>query len=197
MKHSQKTDVEGGVPAEGPVENGSSMKTLYNSERSSLRERLSPIGQRCKSFWETNKRYIIIAGVGIVLIVIVLAVSVSVAGRNTNQEAAAPAPERDQELERIMSTISSSESLSDPNSPQYMAKQWIIEEDPLQLAPSDFVSDERILQRYSLAVFYFATGGSESWKPNSWLQGEECSGQFWIGLSCNDSNEIRAMAFGK
>ena len=197
MKHSQKNDVEGGVPVEGPLENGSSMKTQYNSERSSLRDRLSPFGQRCKSFWDEHKRLIITAGVGVILIVIVIAVSVSVSGNNNNQEAAAPAPERDQELVEIMSTISTSQSLSDPNSPQYMAKQWMIEEDPLQLTPSDFVSDGRILQRYALAVFYFSTGGPESWDPNSWLQGEECISQYWIGLSCNDNDEVRAMAFGK
>lgn len=197
MKRPERSDVEDGVPVEAPLETkGSSTRTQY-SERPSFRERLAPHGQRFKSFCGTNKRLIITAGIGLLLIVIVVVISVTVSGRNTNQESAAPVPERDQELLEIMSTISSSESLSDPSSPQYMAKLWMIEEDPLQLTPSDTVSDERILQRYSLAVFYFATGGPESWDPNSWLQGEPCSGSFWIGLSCNDSDEVRAIAFGK
>eukprot|EP00544_Gedaniella_sp_CCMP2646_P011764 CAMPEP_0202482554 /NCGR_PEP_ID=MMETSP1361-20130828/1956_1 /ASSEMBLY_ACC=CAM_ASM_000849 /TAXON_ID=210615 /ORGANISM="Staurosira complex sp., Strain CCMP2646" /LENGTH=564 /DNA_ID=CAMNT_0049110493 /DNA_START=48 /DNA_END=1740 /DNA_ORIENTATION=- len=206
MEHPQKSDVEGGVPFESPLENTSSTKTQYPSERSSLRERLTPFGLRCKSFceitWlrcksfcENNRRLVITTGVGTIFVVIVVVISVTVSGRNTNQEAATVAPRRDQELVNIMSTISSSQSLSDPTSPQYMAKQWLIEEDPLQLTPSDFVSEGRILQRYALAVFYFATGGPESWDPNSWLQGQECAGQYWIGLSCNDNDEVRAMAF--
>lgn len=208
MEHPQKSDVEGGVPVESPLENTSSTKTQYPSERSSLRERLTPFGLRCKffcenvwlrckSFCENNRRLVITAGVGAIFVVIVVVISVTVSGRNTNQEAATVAPRRDQELVNIMSTISSSQSLSDQTSPQYMAKQWMIEEDPLQLTPSDFVSDGRILQRYALAVFFFATGGPESWDPNSWLQGEECAGQYWIGLSCNDNDEVRAMAFGE
>lgn len=220
VRHPTKRDVEGGVPvgapSEGPLErkqSGTHSGTQEYSERApSLRERvssrvsssrqslsssLSSFGQRALAFCRNNKKPLIIGGIAVLLIVIVVVISVTVTGRDTTEETAPAAPARDQALTDIMSTISTSHSLSDPNSPQYQAKEWLINDDPLALTPSDTVSDERILQRYALAVFYFATNGPEKWNPNSWMLGNECSGQFWIGLSCNDNDEVRSMAFGK
>lgn len=193
MERPEKSDVEGGVPVERPLDS-SSIETY--SDRPSLRERFSPFGRRLSTFWQNNKKLIVLGGIGVLLIVIVVVISVTVTGRDTNEEAAQTTA-RDQALTDIMSTVSSSQALSDPSSPQYMAKEWMINDDPLQLTPSETVTDQRIVQRYALAVFYFATGGPESWNPNSWMAGNECSGQFWIGLSCDDNDEVRAMAFGK
>jgi hypothetical protein len=184
----KKSDVEGGVPVEGPLSTTTAANyDHYNGP--SFRQRLS-------SFWHEHKKLIILGGIGVLLIVIVIVISVTVSGRSNEQESAS-LPARDQALTNIMATVSSSESLSDPTSPQYKAKEWMISVDPLQLTPSETVTNQRILQRYALAVFYFATGGPESWDPNSWMTGDECSGQFWIGLSCDDNDEVRAMAFGK
>jgi len=47
------------------------------------------------------------------------------------------------------------------NSPQYLAKNWIVYDDPLQLSTSSLGSTEALIQRFVLAVFYFATGGEE------------------------------------
>lgn len=48
-------------------------------------------------------------------------------------------------------------SLTDPTSPQWMATQWLADEDDLL---DSYLSDpERFQQRYALVVFYFATGG--------------------------------------
>lgn len=193
QQHPEKSDVEGGVPVEGPLDRET---TPRRSDSLSLEQRLSSLGQRVSTFWQNHKKMIILGGIGFLLIVIVVVISVTVSGRDTNEQTAA-VPARDQELTDIMLTITSSEDLFNPESPQYEAKEWMINEDPLVLTPSETVSDERILQRYALAVFYFATDGPESWNPNSWMAGNECSGQFWIGLSCDDYDEVRAMAFGK
>lgn len=183
----------------------SSKQRLSSSLQSlaSSRPSLSSVGNRCTPCWQSftslcrnNKKWLAIGGIGVLLIVIVVTISVTVTGRDTNTETT-PVPERDQALMNIFSTVSTSESLSDPNSPQYQAAKWMIDDDPLVLTPSIITTNERVIQRYALAVFYFATGGPESWNPNSWMLGNECSGQFWIGLSCNDNDEVRSMAFGK
>ncbi len=50
--------------------------------------------------------------------------------------------------------------LSDPTSPEYMAKEWIIHEDPMQLWPTD----KAFIQRYLLAAFYFDTHQIADWR---------------------------------
>ena len=50
--------------------------------------------------------------------------------------------------------------LSDPTSPEYMAKEWIIHEDPMQLWPTD----KAFIQRYLLAAFYFDTHQVADWR---------------------------------
>jgi hypothetical protein len=61
-------------------------------------------------------------------------------------------------------------SLEDPESPQSLALEWL--ESPLN---SDYVSDERLIQRYALATLYYATDG-ENWNSKFlWLtSGDEC-----------------------
>jgi hypothetical protein len=172
----RKRDVEGGVPvAEGPLE----QETAPDSKLS--------------SFWQRNKKYIILGGIGLLIVVIVIVVSVVVTGDDGSEGS----PSREQALTDIMLTVSTSESLSTEGTPQFKAKEWLINIDSLKLIPSETVTDQRVLQRYSLAVFYYATGGSDSWDPNSWLTEDECSGQYWTGISCDDEREVRAMAFGK
>jgi len=216
MQHTEKSDVEGGVPVAGPLDTTiltppdrpsmwKRISTVPNSARSSFWKRSTSTHdsdgpswkQRLSFYWQNKKELIIFGGIGVLLIVIVVVISVTVSGRDKNAESAPASPSRDQALMDIVSTISSSQALSDPTSPQYKAKAWLILDDPLLLTPSETITDQRILQRYALAVFYFATGGPETWNPNSWMQGNECSGQFWIGLSCNDNDEVRAIAFGK
>ena len=52
------------------------------------------------------------------------------------------------------------QKLSDPTSPEYKAKEWIIHEDPLQLVPTD----KNFIQRYLLAAFYFDTHQQGEWR---------------------------------
>jgi hypothetical protein len=102
---------------------------------------------------------------------------------------------REKALLDIFSMVSSS-GLNDDGSPQDQAKQWMFRSDPLTLSLSDSVSEDRIAQRYALAVFYFSTNGPKTWDANNWLQGDECSNLYWTGLSCTEDNKVRAIAFG-
>ena len=51
--------------------------------------------------------------------------------------------------------VSSPSDVDTPGSPQFLATNWIIEEDPEFLCPQD----PRLIQRYVMAVFYYSTRG--------------------------------------
>eukprot|EP00538_Stauroneis_constricta_P006429 CAMPEP_0119548968 /NCGR_PEP_ID=MMETSP1352-20130426/2766_1 /TAXON_ID=265584 /ORGANISM="Stauroneis constricta, Strain CCMP1120" /LENGTH=725 /DNA_ID=CAMNT_0007594385 /DNA_START=340 /DNA_END=2517 /DNA_ORIENTATION=- len=58
---------------------------------------------------------------------------------------------------------SSSVDLSNPQSPQYRAAKWIAEEDTLEIEMDGDAQHSFFIERYALAVLYYATGG-ETWK---------------------------------
>ena len=67
-------------------------------------------------------------------------------------------------------------ALTDPSSPQSQALTWIYTQ------RSSDLSDERMLQRWGLASFYFGTNGDNWIVKDGWLQHQsECS---WHGVSC-------------
>ena len=103
---------------------------------------------------------------------------------------------REEALIEILNQVSPI-GFDDKESPQFKAKEWLLHNDSMQLTPSATTTNERIVQRYALAVFFYATDGPNSWSKNNWLIGDECSNQFWTGMSCDDDKKIRAIAFGK
>jgi len=113
---------------------------------------------------------------------------------DTHNNAKTTLTPREQTLMDLFKTVSP-KGLDTKNSAQYLAREWIIHSDLLKLTPSETISRNRVLQRYILAVFYYSTGGSRTWKHNNWLEGDECSNMVWTGISCNDDNTIRAIAF--
>jgi hypothetical protein len=55
-----------------------------------------------------------------------------------------------------------------------------LEEDPAEIDPCSYPS---VQQRYTLAAFYFATGGDDWEESFGWLSdSQECS---WVGIGCN------------
>jgi hypothetical protein len=111
-----------------------------------------------------------------------------------------------------------SEKLYDPSTAEYLAKEWIIFEDSLQLLPMD----ANLVQRFLLAAFYFETHKSGEWlscnhqgedNPDEtcdyqrivtiypltyeavpgirWLSSShECN---WAGLQCDELNQTRVV----
>jgi len=67
--------------------------------------------------------------------------------------------ERRDEILRILSTVSRSNLFFETGSPQQDAFNWIVDEDSAQLCPDD----DSLVQRYTLAVFYYSTNGDD-WK---------------------------------
>jgi hypothetical protein len=155
----------------------------------------------------------VLSGVSVLLIAAIIAVSVLVFGKKdpeaTIQPTVAPTASptlqpvmtREQVLDDFITKVTGKVELQDEESPQSLARKWLVEDDDLwsslEKVPSDY---ERVIQRYALAVFYYATNGHIAWglsDDTSWLDGDECSGDFWFGLDCNAQDQVRTIAFGK
>jgi len=151
----------------------------------------------------SRRMYFIWGTIALVIIAAIIAVSVTLSkssGSNstgtTETDTDASLSPREKALLEIFQSVSS-EGLHDVESPQYKAREFIFHADPLNLTPSQSVSNDRIAQRYALAVFYFSTNGHNTWAENNWLQGDECENVYWTGISCNDESEVRAISFGE
>ena len=101
---------------------------------------------------------------------------------------------------------STEESLRDANSPQGKAIAWLVNEDPYVLQQGLTFRVEKYIQRYVLAVFYFALGGDD-WEicnradsdcsddKKSWLSAyNECD---WFLLDCNQRGYVNTVDFCK
>ena len=86
----------------------------------------------------------------------------------------------------VLLTVSTKESLSQLHTPQLKALDWIANRDPLQLEPDS----NHLLQRYALAVLYFATS-ELGWKREmNWLSPlHECEWKADGGVRACDSNQ--------
>ena len=109
-------------------------------------------------------------------------------------------------LVRSLSPISGEDAFADKTSPQYMAVEWLAEEDTYGVSLN--AADPMLLQRYALAVVYYALGGP-FWRIcgqgdetctgdaeiNSWLSPtSECS---WYGILCGESGMVEEFYFRK
>lgn len=114
--------------------------------------------------------------------------------------------ERRADITAFIITVSGVLILLDPQSPQFRAYQWLMNDDPLQLMASDM---PQFLQRYTLVSLYYATDGENSWEtcgPPSgntpcsnvierFLSGApECR---WLGVTCNGGGEIEIINIRK
>ena len=89
-------------------------------------------------------------------------------------------------LDYINSIRLSSEPISYPvdsklATPEEMAVQWLINEDPLELFANDTPTQTRLTQRYSLLTLWYSTNGTSWFQNQGWLTAEnECT---WFGIS--------------
>lgn len=97
-------------------------------------------------------------------------------------------------------TVSSISSLRDRSTPQYSAFSWLVDEDNRQL----HVEDKSLVQRYVLALLWFATDGP-NWKDSTsigWLtSNHECdwkSSNSRIGiLECDEEMRATSLQLGE
>jgi hypothetical protein len=92
---------------------------------------------------------------------------------------------REDILKEFLSSVSSRgiAAFTNSDSGEYNALQWLVHEDPLQLHPKQ--DAERLLQRYALVSFYYA---SNDWKDETnWLDvTNECT---WYGVVCDTNSK--------
>ncbi len=171
-----------------------------------------------------NRRFRLYSLLACILIVVMIAGVVGLLSQKKKEivslDAPTEAPTRPgsngilEQLELIVG----SEVLKDPQGPHYRAKEWLINEDPMQLSPQD----RNLVQRYLLAVIYFKFREEGSWlscdapteeEPDDfclfqklinifpreyrsvawyrWLSGNhECS---WAGLFCDEFFQLRTI----
>ena len=142
--------------------------------------------------------YAVLGMVTIMLVVGIIVLSVVVFGgkKGSDKSQMLVLTARQEALNDIIHTVVEGDILKDSETPQYRAHQWLLYEDPLGLAPDSGASNDRVIQRYSLAVFYFATGGPETWKPNKWMTGDECEDD-WDGVGCTDDGVVHVLSLSK
>ena len=100
------------------------------------------------------------------------------------------------------------QNLWNDSTPQGKAMRWLAEEDGLEVDPSD---SEVLVQRYALAVIFYATGG-DTWIDKAhflsnmsvfhWNELEEDDYDYdyfsYLGTNCTDDNsEVNTLILGK
>jgi len=78
-------------------------------------------------------------------------------------------------------------ALNDNTSPQYKALKFIADSDGMQLSHDDPL----LLQRYSLATFYYSTNG-QNWKDSTnWLSDKEL--EWWKGVGTDENGVVNSI----
>jgi hypothetical protein len=80
-----------------------------------------------------------------------------------------------------------------PNSPlQESALNWLVTTDPANLAVN--IDPPTLLERYTAALFYFATVGALWYDDSNWLTVNAVC--FWRGLDCKEEGFLTMMNLG-
>jgi hypothetical protein len=108
----------------------------------------------------------------------------------------APTVSRFSSLETILEPFSVFVDAAQPNTPQFRALSWLADDDPAQL-DLEATPTNKLLERYVMTVFYFATVGEEWWEQISFLSSQQtCAwrygGSFATrGVVCGRDNQLR------
>jgi len=137
--------------------------------------------------------YALLGVVSLLLLGGIIALSVVIFGGKDDESPTPILTSRQESLHNIITSVVPSDTLTDSNTPQYRAHQWLLYEDSLGLAPDSGASKERVIQRYALATFYFSTGGPRSWKTHNWLEGDECTEE-WDGVGCTSDGRVHVLS---
>ena len=113
------------------------------------------------------KKYAPFAAVVAIVAIIAAVVAVVVGGGKSLPQTEPPTStptvtSTEDYVREILLAVSKETDLNDETSHQLEALNWLVFDDPLQM---DFQNEDRdhILDRYRCALFYFATGGPDSW----------------------------------
>ena len=170
-------------------ESGSSSGSESDSDDSSY-DSIDDMKQRRKPYV-----YATLGVVSLLLLGGIIALSVVMFGDRSGSKSVILTA-RQESLHNIIKAAVPANILTDPDTPQYRANQWLLYEDSLGLAPASGDSKDRVIQRYALAAFYFSTGGPRSWKTHNWLEGDECEKE-WDGVGCTSDGAVHVISLSK
>lgn len=154
----------------------------------------------------TRKQKYILGGLLGVLLIIVVSMSAVIAQNNRS----AKGNSREKAVVNFLSdNFADRTALTENDSPQKRAAQWIADEDEMNMdipASSNYEDAYKFVQRYALAVLYFAWGGEDKWIFNyqflsskdecEWnykYQTEDSDEEFELGVKCNKDKEVDYM----
>eukprot|EP00980_Cylindrotheca_fusiformis_P012186 scaffold2962_cov126-Cylindrotheca_fusiformis.AAC.2 len=83
-----------------------------------------------------------------------------------------------------VSNLTSNSSIHE-KSPQFLALEWLVNDDPRNMTIEDDPTE--LIERFSLATLYFATGGGGWLSDDGWLKSpSHCD---WIKVRCDDDDD--------
>lgn len=159
---------------------------------------------------KNRKKWYLASALAVVLVlVVVIAVMVPGKGDDSIEKAKAGFSPEMLAAEEFLSYISDEADLTNPSKPQYMALDWLVNRDPTNMSvpeSRDYGVSFQYIQRYIVAVFYYATNGA-NWKQNTnflsgkdvceWrfdlpveIEGPSGTTQYLMGIDCNDVGEV-------
>jgi hypothetical protein len=117
------------------------------------------------------------------------------------------AEEREAQLLFIVELVSLAADVNTTNTPQNEAFIWLVDFDPAQVCPEEFL---RVISRYVLAVLYFSTSGDNWFECNAELSPnlapcESDSARYlsaesvcqWFNVTCDNDENIISITLGK
>ena len=139
--------------------------------------------------------------------VMINGVPVYISGATTAPPTPSPVPysvRKDAMIWYLASRFGDIALLEDADSPQGKAVQWLAETDPAELPvppTMEYKDSFRFVQRYSLAVAFYAWGGWNTTEVPFLTGDNECNwntgGESAVGAQCNHHNEVSSLNLRK
>ena len=184
-------DVEG----EGSLPTAEEVKNLQNFIEDEQKKSAKPM--------LTKKQMYMLAGFLGCLLIIIMSMSVAIAQNNASSRGSS----REKDVVNFLSdNFADRTALEELSSPQKRAARWIADEDKMNMplpASTNYEDAYKFVQRYALAVLYFAWAGEEKWIFNYQFLSEkdECDWnykykagdsdeEFDLGVKCNEDQEV-------
>jgi hypothetical protein len=85
------------------------------------------------------------------------------------------------------------QALQDPSSPQYLALEWMVDNDSSDLQST--LSDDKLVERFALIHLYFATGGG-SWLDKAGFLTPLVNTCYWNSIAVDSFGDTRGLGTG-
>ena len=201
MAHYDYDDRPFTIDAEGSLPTAEELKNLQNF----IEDEKNRVSR--KALCSIRKKHIF-AALLVALLIVVVTISV-VVSRNGDGNS------REKDVINFLSdNFADRTALEERDSPQKRAAKWIADQDEMKLpvpSSSEYEVAYKFVQRYALAVLFFAWSGEDKWtfKYQFLSASDECDWnyklsttgeyqkEFDLGVKCNDDHEVDYMFMRK